>query len=309
MSDIKHFHNPITNYDPADEWRRAFVLWLTDFPSRHTREAYQRAWHNLEEYTNRMHPDLIEHEHIRAWKIYLTKKQLSKPTVHQKMCAISSFYKFVNNNYPQLRRDNPCDGVTRPTIKPYGKSTYLHGDNDKLLLKSIDTSTIVGARDYAIIRFLLTSAVRVSVIADANIGDISRQREQSIFTFTNKGGNPTSKKLAIGTLNAINNYLDFREDERDRGAPLFKHKNRRVNPRRIQLMVKARCNKVFGEGHNITPHSLRHTAAMQAIPNASILEVRDLLDHSNIRVTSVYLEHQIGEGGANLSRLLDKRYD
>ena len=311
MSDLQNQNNDIIpHHHEPNEWQRAFVFWLTEFKSKHTRDAYQRAWNDFGAYTDNMHPDHIEHEHIRAWKHHLGKQGLSDATIHQKMCAISSFFKFVNEQYQDLRRDNPCEHVKRPTVTPYGKATQLHEGHDIKLLDSIDRTTSIGKRDYAIIRLLLTTAVRVSVIGNSTIGDIQRQGELAILHYIKKGGKPGSKKLAPGAWKAVKQYLDDRGNDLYDTSPLFEHKGNPITIRRVQIIIRTRCDILFGEGHRITPHSLRHTAAMQAIPHVSILGVRDLLDHSNVRVTNIYLEHQLpGEVGSKIGRILDKRYD
>jgi len=55
------------------------------------------------------------------------------------------------------------------------------------------------------------------------------------------------------------------------------------------VLVKTYAKRADLEG--ITPHSLRHTAAMQAAEHGTITQVSKLLRHKNVSVTTVYLDH------------------
>ena len=72
--------------------------------------------------------------------------------------------------------------------------------------------------------------------------------------------------------------------------------------------MKKYCDRLFGPGHGLSPHSLRHTAAMNAIlEGASVTEVSQLLQHKSLLVTTVYL-HATERDGDRVSRKLGKRY-
>ena len=82
-----------------------------------------------------------------------------------------------------------------------------------------------------------------------------------------------------------------------------------LSSRAINKLVKKYCDRAFGPGHGITPHSLRHTAAMNAIlEGASVTEVSQLLKHKSIGVTTVYL-HATAKEGDKVARRLGKRYE
>src|SRR5262245_49007155 len=110
--------------DVADPWTRAYALWLASFRSDNTRRAYHQAWRLFHEFNNGLHAGAVDHEHVRAWKFYLENSD-EPASVNVRLSALSSFYKFVNNNYAYLREDNPCEGVKQLKVNPYGKATLL----------------------------------------------------------------------------------------------------------------------------------------------------------------------------------------
>lgn len=286
-----------TNTQP-DEWQRAYVLWVNEFESPHTREAYHRAWEQFYKFSQSTPFDLVTNEQIRAWKIVL-QKEIQSASVNQKLSAISSFYVFVNKNYPQLRGDNPAAGVKQLTVNPYGKATLLSDDQDIELLESIARDDDEGIRDYAIILLFLTTGVRLAAVANAVAKDVRRQGATTFFHYVGKRNKEFDKRLPTNTAKAVLEWKGVRPDT----PTLFGLKRHQV-----QYMIKVRCDRIFGKGHGITVHSLRHTAATNAAKVGSVQDVRSLLDHESTRVTTIYLDHVNKEQGERMSELLDERY-
>jgi integrase len=205
----------------------------------------------------------------------------------------------VNSRYAYLRDDNPADGIKQLTIKPYGKATLLVDNQDIELLASIDRSTFDGLRDYTIILMFLTTGVRLAALAEATVASVRRQGPITYFSYVGKRAKAQSKRLPSNTARALLEYMQCRGGG---DGLLF------MDRQRIQYMLKKRCDAVFGVGHGITVHSLRHTAANNASKNGSIQDVRSLLDHESTRVTAVYLDHVTNDQGEKMSDLLDTRY-
>jgi len=283
-----------------DEWQQAYVLWISEFRSRHTREAYNRAWEQFYAFCG-LHAGAVERDHVRAWKIVLGQKHKAA-TVNQKLSAISSFYEFIKINKGYLRDDNPAEDVHHIPVNPYGKATALEDGQDVDLLKAIDRKTLIGQRDYTILLLFLTTAVRLDAIASATVDSFRNQGSVMYFAYVNKGGDEEECRLPTNTTKVLRDYIKTVEREDD--APLFGMKYYQ-----IQYMVKKRCDAVFGPGHGISVHSLRHTAAMNAERSgARITEVSRLMRHKSVRVTSIYLQH-VNKGAADaLTEKLDERY-
>lgn len=288
------------------DWERAFAFWLDEFQSPRTRENYRRVWTAFLAWSGGLHPGEVEHEHIRLYKHHLQQskdaggKGFSTGSVNVHLSGLSSFYRFVNERYAFLRDDNPCEGVKHLKVNPYGKATHLVDEQDKRLLSSINLSTDIGKRDYAIIILFLTTGVRLSAVAEATFADLRVTGDVMFLNYVNKGGEDKNKRLAPNAVRAVNRWLAVRGLH---DGSLFG-----LSRRMIQHMVLTRCNGVFGKGHGITVHSLRHSAAMNASESgATFQEVKALLDHKSARVTAVYLEH-MSTGSDRISVKLDERY-
>lgn len=292
--------NRLSTEQADNKWQRAYYLWLDEFDSLRTRDNYERSWRLFFQFTGNVHPGEVEPEHVRLWRHEL-RASFSAATVNLRLSAISSFYKFVNANYAYLRDDNPCEGVKHMNVNPYGKATYLVDDQDVLLFSSVDTSHWRGVRDRAALLLFLTLGVRLDAVASATVDDVRVQGGALFFHYVNKGGDDMNKRLSPNAATAMKLWLAVRGDE---AGSLF-----RLKRRSLQDMIKRRLDAVFGKGHGIHVHSLRHTAAVNADEEgARFGEVMAMLDHKSARVTAVYLDH-IKKGGADkVTAKLDKRY-
>jgi integrase/recombinase XerD len=80
-----------------------------------------------------------------------------------------------------------------------------------------------------------------------------------------------------------------------------------LTDRAIAYLIKSYCDKTFGKGHGIHPHSLRHTAAKAAEVNgATLTDIGDLLGHASTRVTSVYMHATRKAADKTAARLGDR---
>src|SRR5690606_36924193 len=230
------------------------------------------------------------------------REQHSEATVNLRLSAVSSFYRFVNKHYAYLRDDNPCEGIQHMTVNPYGKSTYLVDDQDVELLTSIALTNWRGYRDRAALLLFLTLGVRLDAVVSATLDDVRQQGNVTFFHYKNKGNKDIEKRLPANAAQAVHQWLAIRPEQ---DGTLFLLKRRS-----LQVMIKRRLDAVFGEGHGIHVHSLRHTAAVNADnEGARFGQVMAMLDHSSARVTAVYLDHIKRDSADKVAAKLDRRYD
>ena len=284
--------------------QEALLVWLMNYNSPRTRRAYLRALEQLKTFVfDRAEMSLldIEQKHLIAWKEWLVGDGLSQSTINQKLSAASSFYKYLKDK--GLVRENPAYGVKRYSVSPYGKATFLKVQEQKRLLAQVDRETEQGRRDYAMLLLFLTTGVRVSVVTNAYVRDIEWTGSEIVLNYTNKGSAAEQARItAIWPF--FESYLSQREAEpdeplfiatesgRQRAAHLPDSDGYRLQPlhaNTVRGIVRTYAKRASLE--NITPHSLRHSAAMTASKKGTMMEVSKLLRHKSLRVTTVYLDH------------------
>jgi len=81
---------------------------------------------------------------------------------------------------------------------------------------------------------------------------------------------------------------------------------RPLTARTVHRLVRKYADRALGKGHGIHPHSLRHTAAMEAARHGTVSEVSKLLRHKNTRITTIYLDHVDDSATYHLTETLGK---
>lgn len=311
----------LSSSEAFDPWRKLASDWLFNFNSARTRDNYRRAILFFFRFAD-LHPEAVSQSDVLRFRYQMEKEEYSEGTINQRLVAVSSFFAAaVERN---LRTDNPADGVKRKTVNPYGKATFLEEEQDLQLLQAVDRFTAKGKRDYAILLIFLTTAVRVDAVANLRMKDFRQQGDTVYMQYRNKGGEIVEKKLQPTVIAAIVDYLDTRSEITE-DSPVFvatengkrgiqhlhgqQEGEKLLSSRSIQRLVQEYADQVFGKGHKITPHSLRHTAAMNAITSgASVIEVSRLLRHKNMRVTTIYVQHVSDKADEAISEKLARRY-
>ena len=313
-----------TAIQTASDWQQAAADWLTNLGSDRTRRAYLEAWSSFLVFAGH-DPVAITQSDVLAYRRHLetvpsprTGRVVSQPTINLHLSAISSFYRFAVEH--GLQPDNPADGVKRKSVNPYGKATWMQMDEAKRFLAAINRDNLQGKRDYALMLLFLTTAVRVSVIADMRFGAFRRQGSRVFMTYTNKGGESVESELDPYTVAAIEDYLITR-NQLTEDSPVFVateagqrtsvhtghgDAERPITARSIHRLVRKYADRALGKGHGIHPHSLRHTAAMEAARHGTVSEVSKLLRHKNTRITTIYLDHVDDSAAYHLTETLGK---
>lgn len=151
-------------------------------------------------------------------------------------------------------------------------------------------------RDYTLIFLALNTGLRNSEVIGLNIEDVSPYGSVvdtlELPAHIAKGNKPRSIPLNNTIKNALELYI-FYENTAKRIAggktALFRSKwsNKRLGPRDFQQIL--RKHAINALKHPCNPHKLRHTFATKLIGQANIKIVQEILGHSNIQNTQIYL--------------------
>lgn len=303
----------------------ALVTWLLNIDSDNTRIAYQQAWTAFIAHTGIQHPYDVTYEDVSVYRDHLTTvisertgRALSQCTINQKISAISSFYAHAKE-HKYFSGDNPCDGIKRKAVNPYGKATKLKDDSDSgneviMFLSQIDRETLQGKRDYAIMKLMIVTGVRVSVITTARVDDIVKAGSDYFLQYKNKGGGTKRAKIT-GVINEIALYLSERGITgincneplfvaTPRGKRVMKQtghndgKDKPLSGTSINNLVKKYAGQAGLSG--IHPHSLRHTAGY-LMRNEPLAEIQSFFGHTDPRITLVYLTSMNNSSGDKLT--------
>lgn len=224
------------------------------------------------------------------------KDRYSASTASSYLTAIRSFFEYLNaeTGYPNITA-----GIHNPKIKDGHKKDALSVEQAKALLASLPRETVAQKRDYAIVTLMLHTGLRTIEIERANIDDIRTNLGAMCLFVWGKGRDTKDEfiKITPSVQKAINEYLEAREEQDGKlkeSAPLFASVSRRdygqrITSRSVSRICKEALKAAGLNSSRLTAHSLRHTAATNAlIAGASIRDTQKMMRHKSPLTTERY---------------------
>ena len=165
------------------------------------------------------------------------------------------------------------------------------------LLRSIDTTTAMGRRDYAMFLLIATYGLRASEVVAFTLDDI-RWRQGSLRIDQRKTSSPLELPLTNEVLSALVKHLKqtpppapYRRVFLRMRAPIGVLKPTAITEAFQALVRKSRLGISF-QG----PHCLRHSYAAHLLKNGTPLKtIGDILGHRTAESTSMYLRLATGD--------------
>ena len=206
----------------------------------------------------------------------------------RKVATLKSFYKFlfgkakVINENPTLELESPKISKRHPV--------YLTLEQSLHLLSSLDKANINYYRDYCILTLFLNCGLRLSELCSIEINKI----KNDTLTIVGKGNKERTIYLNDACIKSINDYLRNRDNskipEENKKYLFLSIRNKPINKRTVELLVKKHIVTAEILDNNYTPHKLRHTAAtlMYKHGNVDIRSLQNILGHENISTTQIY---------------------
>lgn len=245
----------------------------------------------------------IDLELIDRFRLYLNRLKddkgeflLTMKTQTYHLIALRAFLKYlVKLDYPSLAPEK----IELAKI-PARTVDFLERDELENLFNAINTNTITGLRDLAILRCLYSTGLRISELISLDRDSINLDSRE--FRVKGKGSKYRIVFLSDDAVKAIDKYWRVRQDE---FKPAFinhgrsKSKNngislqsvdekKRISSTMVQYLVRNYALKA-GLVKKVTPHKLRHSFATELLKNgADIRSVQEMLGHSSITTTQIY---------------------
>lgn len=255
--------------------------------SNRTKAAYQKALKQLLQYFSSKGIEYPERENLIAWKEDLAINH-TPGTINLYLTATRLFFTWLES---ERLYQNIASGL---------KSLKLSKSHKKDALGEAQATEVIGAatsvRDEAILRLMFSGALRCIEVIRADFEDLVNIGGRPFLFILRKG--KTEKELIPlekDTHKALLAYIATKEKKTGAlftGESHNHSKDSRLSTRSISGLVKAAMRKAGYDSSRLTAHSTRHSAATIALDNgATIEQVSQLLGHSNINTTMIYI-HQ-----------------
>ena len=191
-------------------------------------------------------------------------------TRNVRRAAIRGFFRFVAIREPALLLH--CQRVLAIPAKRQTKRTvdFLERAEAAALLAMPDLSTWIGRRDRNLLLVALQTGLRVSELIGPNVGDaVLGRSSQPHVRCRGKGRKERATPLRSDSAKALAEWLPERAGATQ--EPLFaSNRNRRFSRDGIERIVRkytrlAAATRPSLTGKRVSPHTLRHTAAMELL--------------------------------------------
>ena len=246
-------------------------------------------------------PDTVEMEHfsldyLSAFTEYLEQhRKCSASTINLRIAAIKSFLKYVAVEAPEY------SGIIRKSLTlPAQKSekpvmTFIDKNEYEAMLMVSNGSDFLSLRDKMMLMILYNTGCRVSEMISIHTQDVILAPDgTSSIRFIGKGRKERVTPIWKTTAAFIGDYIKLQNlSENDR---LFQNRNKAPLTRsgaaqRITVIsAKARKIALSLKEKRVTPHTFRHSAAMNLLQaGVDISTIAIWLGHESIETTHRYM--------------------
>ncbi len=248
----------------------------------------------------------IDLELVHKYRLYLNRlvdenkaPLLTVKTQFYHLIALRAFLKFlIRQDYSTLAPEKIELGKM-----PDRTVDFLERDELAALFAAVDRNAVTGLRDYAILRMLYSTGLRISELVGLNKDQINLDTRE--FRVMGKGGKYRIVFLSPEAAGAIDQYWRARRDEfapafinhgrggkvasrLEPGAKVNENERKRLSPTMVQYLIRNYAKRA-GLVKKVTPHKLRHSFATELLKNgADIRSVQEMLGHSSITTTQIY---------------------
>ncbi|KAF2956723.1 tyrosine-type recombinase/integrase [Marinitoga sp. 38H-ov] len=231
---------------------------------------------------------------IKVWKTKLLKDK-SPYTVNLYLSGVRRFFAFLEDKGLYKNIAQNIKGAKRP----FGHRKDILSDEEILeIFKIIDTSTLAGKRDLAIVKTLAYTGIRIYSLINIRIKDIVKRNNKVLLHYKSKGHVEKDSVISLhkDVYNAINDYLKERKKYKP-NEPLFislspNSYGKALSERAVQMIIDKYFNELglkdFRGDKKLSAHSFRHTVITKIAINHGIEAAKQIAGHKNIATTQIY---------------------
>ena len=273
--------------------RRFIEFFTANIRNRNTRMPYARAVKQVFDWCDERRLELADIEAITVvtYIVQLGTKT-SKPTVKQHLAAIRQLFDYLTTG--GILDVNPAASVRGPRyVVKRDKTPVLSSEEARKLLDAIESNTLIGLRDRALIGTMVYSFARVGAAISMKVGDYFQHRKRWWLRLHEKGG----KRHEVPCHPSLEEYFNAWLSAgitRDKKGPLFRSmgKGGRLGDKPMSRfdvlhMIKRRA-EAAGLPYSTCCHSFRATGITTYLQNGGTLEHAQTTNHESLRTTELY---------------------
>jgi len=226
---------------------------------------------------------------VASFLAYLkTNSHLKRISQLNRLSALKTFYRYLRKK-GKIQK-NPCDGIgglreekSLPTLFSLQEiNQFLTYLEDRFQEKP----NFLRARDRALFEILYSSGLRVGEVIQLKTTDLNFY--QKIVKVRGKGGKERIVPFNDKTLQAVRDYLSFRQPEKSVKELFLNYLQQPLTTRGVRVIL----NKILSELGMVkkaSPHTFRHSFASHFLSGGAEMRiVQEALGHSSLSTTQIY---------------------
>ncbi len=276
---------------------RFFEFFTAQIRNPHTRRAYVRAageffdWLEAKGITQ---ITAIKSVHVATYIEQLSQAR-SAPTAKLRLAALRHLFDWMVIG--QIMPTNPAAAVRGPRhIVRRGKTSVLDPAEARQLIDAIDTTTVIGLRDRALIGLMVYSFARIGAAIGMRVEDVFPQNRRLWVRLHEKGGKQHAMPCHHNLETYLHAYIDGAGLVSDPKALLFQTYSRSAGqltgnplPQANAYAIIQRRAKAAEISTKIGNHTFRATGVTAYLKNGGTLEkAAQMANHASTRTTQLY---------------------
>ena len=275
--------------------RRFWEFFTAGIPNVNTRKAYFGAIRRFDTWCalRNLHLQQLQPILVAAY-IQDLQSSLSVPSVKQHLAAIRMLFDYLVIG--QIIPMNPAASVRGPKyVVKKGKTPVLSADEARELIDSIETKTLKGLRDRALLAVMVYTFARVGAVIAMPVEDYFQQGKRWWFRLHEKGGKRHEVPAHHKAEAHVDAWIHAAGIAEELKLPLFRTFGRQgqVTTRPLYeadvLRMVKRHAKAIGLPESTCCHTFRATGITAYLENGGTLEkAQAIAAHGSPRTTKLY---------------------
>lgn len=287
----------------VEEFKRKMSL---DGKSERTVEVYGNSIKEFLRWFHDSYGDVefkkLYRENILEYKSYIKniKKSLRSgnnlcpKSINSKLSALICFNELMEpDNIVVSKRD-----LIKIQAEMVSPASITKKEVEEFRQKVLQAEGCAARRNFAIVTILAYAGLRISECLDLRKPDICMESSQ-LRVASGKGEKSRIVIINSKIVSAVREYM--KTDHVESEWLFHNSRGEKLNQTTINRMFKLSCP----DGYNITPHTLRHFYAINAVSSGifTIPEIANQMGHSSIKTTMRYMNPNMEEIKKKVERL------